>query len=117
MSAIDQSVMDFVADFIGVKRERLTPDLSLLGDLGVDGADGWELIEKFGLKFQVDLSGFRADRHFGPEGLPIYAPFVWLWLLVSLPFRKRRSAEDEAGLKPIRVRDLILAAKNRRWTL
>jgi acyl carrier protein len=117
MTTLDQSVIDFVAETIGVKRERLTPDSTLFGDLGVDGADGWELIERFGQKFQVDLSRFRADKHFGPEGLPIYAPFVWLWFLVSLPFRKKRSAEEEAGLKPIRVRDLILAAKDRRWTL
>jgi len=109
--------MDFVAEFTGVKRERLTPDSTLYADLCVDGADGWELIEKFGQKFQVDLSGFRGDQHFGPEGLPIYAPIAWLWFLVSLPFRKRRSAEDEAGLKPIRISDLILAAKNGRWTL
>ena len=117
MVAVDQSVIDFVADFTGVKRERLTPASTLFGDLGVDGADGWELIEKFGQKFQVDLSGFRADHHFGPEGLPTYAPFMWLWFLVSLPFRKRRSAEDEAGLKPIRISDLILATIEKRWTL
>ncbi|MDB6067872.1 MAG: hypothetical protein JWR26_4080 [Pedosphaera sp.] len=93
---IDQNIIDFVAEFTGVKRERLTPASTLYGDLGVDGADGWELIEKFGQQFQVDLSGFRADRHFGPEGMPIYAPFMWVWFLVSSPFRKRRSAEDEA---------------------
>ena len=113
----DERVMDFVAEFAGVKRERVTPDSTLFGDLNIDGADGWELIEKFGHKFQIDMSGFRVDKHFGPEGLPIYAPFVWLWLLVSLPFRKRRSAEDQAGLKQIRVSDLILAAKSGRWTL
>ena len=117
MTDIDQSVMDFVAKFTGVKRKRLTPESTLYGDLGIDGADGWELIEKFGQQFQVDLSGFRADGHFSPKGAPIYAPFMWLWFVLISPFRKRRSAEDEAGLRPIRISDLVLAAKEKRWTL
>jgi hypothetical protein len=117
MPALDDSVMDFVSVSIGVKRSRLTPASTLLGDLGVDGADGWELIESFGKKFQVDLSGFHADRHFGPEGLPIYAPFVWLWWFVSWPLCRAQTPEDRAGLKSIQISDLIAAARDRRWTL
>lgn len=114
MPDIEKSVTDFVAEFTGVKRERLTPDSTLFGDLGVDGADGWELIALFGREFQVDLTAFRVDCHFGPEGMPIYWPFLWIWGLVTLPFRKRRSPEQEAGLKPIRIRDLILSVKKRK---
>jgi hypothetical protein len=117
MPALDNIVMDFVSEFVGVKRSRLTLTSTLLGDLGVDGADGWELIESFGKKFQVDLSGFRADRHFGPEGLPIYALFVWLWRFVSWPFCRSQTPEDRARLKPIQIGDLIAAARDRRWTL
>jgi len=117
MSALDQRVIDFVAELTGVKRERVTPTSTLYGDLGIDGTDGWELIKKFGQKFQVDLSGVRSDHYFGPEGLPIYAPIIWLWFVVSLPFRKRQSPEEDAGLKPIRISDLILAAQEKRWTL
>lgn len=117
MPDLDSSVLDFVADFTGVERDRLSPASTLLGDLGVDGADGWELIEAFGQRFQVDLTGFRADRHFGPECFPIYMPFVWLWWLASWPFRKAQTAEESAGLQAIRVSDLIAAAKERRWML
>lgn len=117
MSALDESVMEFVAEFTGVRRQQLTLASTLLGDLGIDGADGWELIEAFGQKFEVDLSAFRADRHFGPEGLPIHAPFVWLWCLVSWPFRKPQTPEEHAGLRAIRISDLIAAAKEKRWTL
>ena len=117
MPALDDSVMDFVAEFTGVKRRRLTSNSTLLGDLGVDGADGWELIESFGKRFQVDLSRFQADRHFGPEGLPIYAPFLWLWWLVSWPCRRGQTPEARVGLKPIQISDLIAAARDRRWTL
>jgi acyl carrier protein len=116
MSAVDQNVVDFVAEFTGVQRERLTLTSTLYGDLGVDGADGWELIHEFGERFHVDLSEFRFDSHFGPEGLPFYAPFMWLWWLISWPFRKKQSPEDAAGLKVIRISDLILAAEAKRWT-
>ena len=117
MSPHDESIMDFVTEFTGVERQRLTPATTLFGDLGIDGADGWELIEAFGQKFQVDISTFRADRHFGPEGLPIYAPFVWLWCLVSWPFRKRQTPEEQASLRAIQISDLIAASKERKWTL
>ncbi len=117
MPALDESVIDFVAEFTGVKRRRLTPASTLFGDLGVDGADGWELVEAFGQKFQVDLSEFRADHHFGPEDLPIYAPFLWLWCLIRWPFRKRQTSEEQAGLEAIRISDLIAAAKEKRWNL
>jgi acyl carrier protein len=116
MSAIDQNVLDFVAEFTGVQRERLTLTSTLYGDLGVDGADGWELIHEFGEKFHVDLSEFHFDHHFGPEGLPFYAPFMWLWWLISWPLRKKQSPEDAAGLKAIRISDLILAAESKKWT-
>src|SRR5260370_34599317 len=106
MPAPDDSVMDFVSEFTGVKHPRLTASATLFGDLGVDGADGEDLIESFGKRFQVDLSQFRADRHFGPEGLRICAPFLWLWRLVNWPLRRGQTPEDRAGLKPIRIRDL-----------
>jgi hypothetical protein len=117
MITLDDQVTNFVADFIGVKPERLALSTTLLGDLGVDGADGWELVDAFGKRFQVDVSTFRADRHFGPEGLPIWAPFVCLWRLTTCRFRKTKSPEQEDGLTPIRMADLIGAAKERRWLL
>ena len=115
--AFDESVMDFVADFTGAKRQRLTPASTLLGDLGVDGADGWELIESFGRAFRVDLSDFRADRHFGPEGSPPYAPLLWFKWLILWPFQRKQSPEVRAGLTPIRISDLISAAREKKWTI
>jgi hypothetical protein len=115
MPTLDDSVLDFVAEFAGIPRQRLKPATTLLGDLGVDGADGWELVEEFGQRFQVDLSAFRFERHFGPEGLPTYAPLVWLSWLVSWPFRRKQSPEVRAGVTAIRVSDLIAAARDKRW--
>jgi acyl carrier protein len=113
----DSSVIDFVAEFTGTAASRLSPASTLYGDLGIDGADGWDLMEAFGEKFDVDLSGFRAERHFGPEGVPISAPFRWLWWLVSFPFRPRRTPEERAGLSAIHVSALITAARSGKWTL
>ena len=115
MLSCEDNVMQFVAEVTGVKLGRLSPELTLFGDLGVDGADGFELLREFSERFHVDLSGCRAERHFGPEGLPIYAPVVWLWWLVSGAFRKQ--PEDRAGLTAIHISDLITAARERRWSL
>jgi hypothetical protein len=117
MSDLDSSVMDFVAEFTGVRPPRLSPASTLFGDLGIDGADGWKLIEAFGERFHVDLSSFHADRHFGPEGFHILAPVLWLWWLVSSFFRPKQTPEERAGLRAIRISDLIAAARERRWTL
>jgi len=117
MSGLETNVLDFVAEFTGVKRERLTLDSTLCGDLRIDGADGWELVEEFGRRFEVDLSNFHGECHFQREGLPIGAPFVWLVCLVSRPFRKKQTPEEETGLRPIRIADLIQAAEEGRWLL
>ncbi len=117
MPPLEESVIDFVAEFTGIKHQQLMPASTLFGDLGVDGADGCELIEAFGQKFQVDLSSFRSDRHFGPEGLRINAPLLWLWRLMKWPFRKCQTPEQCAGLLEIQISDLITAAKEKRWML
>ena len=117
MSKLPERVIDFVCTFTGVARRQVTPASTLFGDLGIDGADGWELIKAFGEQFQVDLSEFRADKHFGPEGLPIYAPLVWAWCLLAFPFRSNKTPEERAGLIAIRLADLVTAAESRQWNL
>ncbi|HEX7861014.1 MAG TPA: DUF1493 family protein [Verrucomicrobiae bacterium] len=117
MPELDSSVINFVAEFTALKRSQIKLDTTLFGDLGVDGADGWELMQAFGERFQIDMSSFHEDRHFGPEGVSIVAPFVWLRWLVSFPFRPKQTPEERAGLHPIRISDLIAAARERKWTI
>jgi acyl carrier protein len=116
MPTVEQEVIAFVADFTGVDQKKLKQESTLFGDLGVDGADGWELIEEFGKKFSVDLCNFRSDSYFGPEGLSLSAPFQWLWYFVSWPFRKERTPEEGVSMRAIRIADLIAAAQSKRWT-
>lgn len=92
--------------------DHLTLDTTLLGDLGTDGADGWELIETFGEEFQVDLSGFEPSKHFGPEG--IGCPVSLLIWFVEVVLR-RRDSHEVWGLTPITIRDLVAAAERKKW--
>jgi acyl carrier protein len=119
MSAIEEEVVAFVVEFTGYAEEKIKQESTLYDDLRVDGADGWDLIEAFGTKFSVDIRSFRPDEHFGPEGLPLSAPFQLLWYLISWPFKKRddRTPEEASGLKPIRIVDLTSAAESKRWIL
>jgi hypothetical protein len=115
MPDLAESVMDFVAEYTGAERIKLTPASTLFGDLGVDGDDGWQLMEEFGQKFEVDLSGFEGGRHFGPEGC--FPPLMlWNWIRLALK-PSGMSHEERSGLKPIRISDLIAAAREKRWTL
>jgi len=112
----DQEVIKFVADFTGINQDKIGLDSTLLGELGVDGADGWELVEAFGKKFEVDTTNFRAERHFGAEGLSLLAPFLLLWCLLG-PVTKKATAEEGSGLTPIRISDMIAMAEKKKWNL
>ena len=48
---LETRVKIFVARERATNLDRLTLDATLLGDLGTDGADGWELVEAFGKEF------------------------------------------------------------------
>lgn len=100
------SIRLFAAETFGVHAKRITPDTTLAGDLGVDGADGWEFIAAFGARFGVDLSAFQASRHFGPEAGP--NPFVWLWWVLT---------HSRPRLDPITFADLTAFARAGRWAI
>ena len=117
MAALDESVLDFVSEFTGVGRPRIALTTTLFGDLGIDGDDGHDIMAAFAEKFQVDMSEFRLNRHFGTEGLSVHAPLVFLWWLMSWIFRAKQSPEERAGLEPVRISDLIAAAKSKKWNL
>ena len=66
----EQQVKELVAKETEVRIERLTLETDLLKDLGVDGNDALELLEKYWEVFHVDLLQFKFSKHFGPEGGP-----------------------------------------------
>jgi hypothetical protein len=73
-------------------------------DLGVAGDDGVELIEAFGVKYNVDVTQFPYARYFGGEAS-------------ANPLSVLRSAgrvlvgKSASGLDPLSVLDLVSLAK------
>jgi acyl carrier protein len=68
--AIEDRVYALVADELGVKREKVSPNSKLSHDLGMEGDDAVEFFEKFSKEFSVDLKQLGEDWHayFSPEG-------------------------------------------------
>ena len=48
--------------------ERVTPTARLVEDIGADGDDMFELMERYSERFGVDLSTYRWYFHHGEEG-------------------------------------------------
>lgn len=104
--AIEEAVIAFIARQTSARIQKLTLQTRLAEDLGVAGDDAIELFEGFSEEFQVDLSDFQYDRHFGPEGSDLIG-----WLLSIL------SKEHRKELKPVMIQDLVAAAKAKRWVM
>ncbi len=94
-----QQVIQLVSNQTGVETSRLTAETRLGEDLGVDGDDAADLLAKFADRFQVDLTGFEFDRHFGPEA-------GWS------PCRVFTDGED---MTPVTIGDLAAAAERGAW--
>ena len=60
---------------MGVRAERLCPDVRLLQDLRIDGDDAAGFFDAVSARFGTDLSALRAEwgSYFGPEGLSVMA--------------------------------------------
>ena len=56
-------IVALVADEVGVPRGRVRWSTTLFGDLGVDGIDAEDLIERFAAEFHVDLSEYDHRRY------------------------------------------------------
>jgi acyl carrier protein len=67
----DAAVIWFIAQKVGVRQEQVNPETRIAEDLGVDGDDAEELMDEFAESFNVDLSAFRFEEHFGGEGIPL----------------------------------------------
>jgi acyl carrier protein len=62
-----KKVESSVLKFWPPSKKPLSEDTRLLHDLGMDGTDAVEFMEAFSEEFNVDMSEFKFDRHFGPE--------------------------------------------------
>lgn len=101
---IEEQVKRFIAEQTCTRIEKLSLKTELLEDLGVDGDDAFELLQRFSEEFKVDLSTFQFDQYFGSEGGADL--FV---LLASIIFGKNNN------LKSVTIEDLVSAALAKRW--
>src|SRR5687768_5157165 len=103
-SELRETVMQIVADHSAAARDKIRDDTRIVEDLHLDGDDVVELVERVATTFGVDLANYRWYHHHGPEGCnPLWLIFPPWWM------RKTRI--------PIRVSDLIEAARSRVWPI
>ena len=98
-------VKTFVAKHAAIAQEKLKLDTRLLEDLGIDGADGVELIEAFCKAFEIkDMKYINISEYFYPEG------DLLIWSLYCLLFDRKKLRKT-----PITLRDLAESAEAKRW--
>jgi hypothetical protein len=101
----------FVAEQWLTSEEKLSPD-TLLIDLGIAGDDGYELLEAFCEKFEIqNTSEMNPYEYFGGEGYNLFQGYVELYYLLF--DREKLKAAD--CFTPLYLRDLVKSAEAKRW--
>jgi hypothetical protein len=98
MTDLEARIVTLLVEETGTRKERVRMCSRLREDIGMDGDDAVEFFEKFGDRFNVDLTDLhdRWGQHFSPEGL--FTGGVPGYFAVS-----------------ITVQDLVDAAISSRW--
>lgn len=109
MDALERDIIKLVYELTGVSQKKLKLDARLLHDLGVDGADGWDILTEFSRRYGVDISMLDMSKYFSPEAAA--TPFTFVRWLLDPAFRRG----DQ--FSPIRVRDLVECARTGKWLL
>src|SRR5262249_41588932 len=101
----DEALYDSVVQFVLTQtrtRKRLSGSTDIAYDLGVDGDDAVEFMLSFQDLFNVDLSHFNFDLHFGGEGFRL------------IGFIKSALGLGDKKL-PVTLEMLCAAAEAHRW--
>jgi hypothetical protein len=64
-----ENIIDFVKE--SSAEDKITADLDLSNDIGLSGDDFHEFIDRFALKFNVDMSAYLWYFHTNEEGISI----------------------------------------------
>jgi len=104
-SKVSSELIAYIADFLSVDRSSLNEHTKLYADLRLDGDDAEEFLLGFSNQFNVDLSEFDFNKHFGEEAG--FNPFYYLYCLF---FNRQLMTFDEITLK-----DLQSAIDNGMW--
>lgn len=103
---LSRQIVLLVAERLGIPADQIHPGTRLLHDLRVDGDDAEELLDEFFRRFEVHPGRFEFSRFFNSE--------AGIEQTLAL-FTRDRSRLDER--EPLRVKDLIQAATDRKFWL
>ncbi len=59
---MEEKVKDIIVEELGVEREKLTTDASLMEELGADSLDTVELVMAFEKEFDIDIPDEEAEK-------------------------------------------------------
>lgn len=62
-----ENFVNFLREEIGEFNLEITETTTLEDDLGVTGDEAYDLIKRFSVKYNVDISDFKASSYFYPE--------------------------------------------------
>jgi acyl carrier protein len=62
VSAVQDRVIDIVAEQLGVDKEKVTPDTSFVNDLGADSLDTVELVMELEEEFDINIPDEEAEK-------------------------------------------------------
>ena len=62
MAAVEERVIDIVAEQLGVEKEKVTPDTSFVNDLGADSLDTVELVMELEEEFDINIPDDAAEK-------------------------------------------------------
>ena len=105
---MDDEITQIVSMEAGIPQNQITENLTLLGDLKIDGDDAWEVFEQCHDKFNLDLTDFDFNKYFRCE--PCLKGFIYLYRKI-----KYRDEHLAANKTPITVKHLIAACKKGKW--
>jgi acyl carrier protein len=109
MDILEREIIQLVCKQTGLSMSRVGLESRLFHDLGVDGADGWEIIEEAANKYNIDISEVKMENYFGPEAAA--TPLTLIRWLTSPAFRRGDK------FTPIHVRDLVACVRAGKWLL
>ena len=62
MAAVQDRVVDIVAEQLGVDKEKVTPETSFVNDLGADSLDTVELVMELEEEFDINIPDDAAEK-------------------------------------------------------
>lgn len=97
------AVLDFLREFWG-ETKPLSDDADLFDELGIDGDDASDFMDRFAGKFDVKADNYRWYFHHGEEGINFGGVFF------APPYRRVRHI-------PITLKTLIEAVETNAWPI